>query len=72
MSLTGLTCFKFLKWNILTEVDVFDILDISDNHLYFLFNRDAVISAAAFHPTRKMAVSSSYGGDFKVILMYCF
>ena len=28
--------------------------------------RDADVSAIAFHPTRRMAVSSSYGGDFKV------
>ncbi|GAB2222155.1 hypothetical protein Drorol1_Dr00013357 [Drosera rotundifolia] len=29
-------------------------------------HRDAAISALAFHPTRKMLVSSSYGGDFKI------
>lgn len=32
----------------------------------YLSCRDAGISAVAFHPTRHMAVSSSYGGDFKV------
>lgn len=31
------------------------------------WNRDADISAVAFHPIRCMAVSSSFGGDFKVI-----
>lgn len=34
----------------------------------FLY-RDAGISAVAFHPNRRAAVSSSYGGDFKVILV---
>ncbi|KAF3452775.1 hypothetical protein FNV43_RR03208 [Rhamnella rubrinervis] len=29
-------------------------------------HRDAGVSAVAFHPTRNMAVSSSYGGDFKI------
>ncbi|KAK1433946.1 hypothetical protein QVD17_10864 [Tagetes erecta] len=29
-------------------------------------HRDAGVSAVAFHPTRGMAVSASYGGDFKV------
>ncbi|RVW33080.1 Retrovirus-related Pol polyprotein from transposon RE1 [Vitis vinifera] len=33
--------------------------------LKFLDIWDAGISAIAFHPTRHMAVSSSYGGDFK-------
>ena len=32
----------------------------------YLLYREAGISAVAFHPTRHMAVSSSYGGDFKV------
>lgn len=40
-----------------------------------LLYRDAGISSLAFHPTRRMVVSSSYGGDFKVILIdlyiYC-
>lgn len=31
--------------------------------------RDAGISCVAFHPTRHVAVTSSYGGDFKVILV---
>jgi len=35
---------------------------------YLLIDRDANISAVAFNPTRRMAVSSSYGGDFKVII----
>lgn len=34
-----------------------------------LLYRDAGISAVAFHPNRRAAVSSSYGGDFKVILV---
>lgn len=29
-------------------------------------HRDAGVSGIAFHPTRRMAVSSSYGGDFKI------
>ncbi|GMN52043.1 hypothetical protein TIFTF001_021191 [Ficus carica] len=29
-------------------------------------HRDAGISAVAFHPSRRMAVSSSYGGDFRL------
>lgn len=33
-----------------------------------LLFRDAGISDIAFHPARCMAVSSSYGGDFKVLL----
>lgn len=32
------------------------------------FDRDAGISALTFHPNRRMAVSTSYGGDFKVPL----
>ena len=35
----------------------------------YLSCRDAGISAVAFHPARRMAVSSSYGGDFKVTLV---
>lgn len=33
----------------------------------FLLCRESDISAIAFHPSSRMAVSSSYGGDFKVI-----
>lgn len=44
-----------------------DILESGFDTL-LLINRDAHISAIAFHPTRRMAVSSSYGGDFKVVL----
>lgn len=33
----------------------------------FLLCRESYISAIAFHPSSRMAVSSSYGGDFKVI-----
>ena len=36
--------------------------------MFLLVDRDAHISAVAFHPTCRMAVSSSYGGDFKVFL----
>jgi hypothetical protein len=42
-----------------------DILE-SGFDTFLLINRDAHISGIAFHPTRHMAVSSSYGGDFKV------
>lgn len=34
--------------------------------VFFLSYRDAGISAVAFHPSRQMAVSASYRGDFKV------
>lgn len=30
------------------------------------FYREAGVSGMAFHPTRQMSVSSSYGADFKV------
>lgn len=30
--------------------------------------RDAAISAIVFHPRKRMVVSSSYGGDFKVFV----
>lgn len=42
-----------------------DILE-SGFDTFLLINRDAHISAITFHPTRRMAVSTSYGGDFKV------
>lgn len=44
-----------------------DILE-SGVDTFLLIDRDAHISAVAFHPTRRMAVSSSNGGDFKVFL----
>lgn len=37
------------------------------NVIILVLCRDAGISAVAFHPNRRAAVSSSYGGDFKVI-----
>ncbi|ESW26740.1 hypothetical protein PHAVU_003G144100 [Phaseolus vulgaris] len=54
----GLVCLKF--W----ELD--DNQRFSVSTLIYEPHRDANISAVAFHPTRRMAVSSSYGGDFKV------
>jgi len=44
-----------------------DILE-SGFDTFLLINRDAHISAITFHPTRHMAVTSSFGGDFKVFL----
>ncbi|KAL6999017.1 hypothetical protein U1Q18_000183 [Sarracenia purpurea var. burkii] len=35
------------------------------NTLLCTLSRESGVSAIAFHPTRHMAVSSSYGGDFK-------
>ncbi|XAR63690.1 hypothetical protein NMG60_11023719 [Bertholletia excelsa] len=40
--------------------------DFSLSTIIYEPHRDAGISAIAFHPTRCMAVSSSYGGDFKI------
>ncbi|BAT76749.1 hypothetical protein LR48_Vigan627s003400 [Vigna angularis] len=54
----GLVCLKF--W------DLDDNQRFSVSTLIYEPHRDAHISAVAFHPTRHMAVSSSYGGDFKV------
>ncbi|KAL6998978.1 hypothetical protein U1Q18_000144 [Sarracenia purpurea var. burkii] len=36
------------------------------NTLLCTLSRESGVSAIAFHPTRHMAVSSSYGGDFKI------
>ncbi|KAF7838030.1 WD repeat-containing protein 75 [Senna tora] len=55
----GLVCLKF--W----ELDS-DDKRFSMSTLIYEPHRDAHISAIAFHPTRHMAVSSSYGGDFKI------
>nr|XP_043629244.1 WD repeat-containing protein 75 [Erigeron canadensis] len=40
--------------------------DFSLSTVIYEPHRDAGVSAIAFHPTRGMAVSASYGGDFKV------
>ncbi|XP_019442367.1 PREDICTED: WD repeat-containing protein 75-like [Lupinus angustifolius] len=55
----GLVCLKF--WDLDTESRRFSV-----STLIYEPHRDAHISAVAFHPTRHMAVSSSYGGDFKI------
>ncbi|KAL9339352.1 hypothetical protein Peur_068367 [Populus x canadensis] len=56
--LGGLVCLKFWAFGSQKEFSLTTI--VYEPH------RDAGISAIAFHPTRAMAVSSSYGGDFKV------
>ncbi|RVW86132.1 WD repeat-containing protein 75 [Vitis vinifera] len=58
--LGGLVCLKF--WTSGSQSKGFILSTI-----IYEPHRDAGISAIAFHPTRHMAVSSSYGGDFKVI-----
>ncbi|KAF3950512.1 hypothetical protein CMV_023745 [Castanea mollissima] len=55
----GLVCLKF--WALGSENKKFTLSTV-----IYEPHRDAGISAVAFHPTRHMAVSSSYGGDFKV------
>ncbi|XP_015899229.3 uncharacterized protein LOC107432272 [Ziziphus jujuba] len=55
----ALVCLKF--WASLSQNKNFCLSTI-----IYEPHRDAGISAVAFHPTRKMAVSSSYGGDFKI------
>ncbi|KAJ8750843.1 hypothetical protein K2173_016024 [Erythroxylum novogranatense] len=57
--LGGLVCLKF--W-----VSGSQNKEFSLSTIVYEPHRDANISAIAFHPTRRMAVSSSYGGDFKV------
>ncbi|KAL2960870.1 hypothetical protein AAZX31_17G060300 [Glycine max] len=54
----GFICLKF--W------DLDDNKRFSLSTLIYEPHRDAHISAVAFHPTRPMAVSTSYGGDFKI------
>ncbi|KAK7265247.1 hypothetical protein RJT34_32864 [Clitoria ternatea] len=54
----GLVSLKF--W------DLDDNQRFSVSTLIYEPHRDAHISAVAFHPTRHIAVSSSYGGDFKL------
>ncbi|CAL0325563.1 unnamed protein product [Lupinus luteus] len=55
----GLVCLKL--WDLDTDSKRFSV-----STLIYEPHRDAHISAVAFHPTRHMAVSSSYGGDFKI------
>ncbi|GKV00444.1 hypothetical protein SLEP1_g13130 [Rubroshorea leprosula] len=55
----GLICLKF--WTSGFQNKEFSLLTI-----VYEPHRDAAISAIAFHPSGHMAVSSSYGGDFKV------
>ncbi|KAF8391223.1 hypothetical protein HHK36_023525 [Tetracentron sinense] len=55
----GLVCLKF--WASGPQSGGFTLSTI-----IYEPHRDAGISALAFHPTRHMAVSSSYGGDFKI------
>lgn len=57
--LGGLVCLKF--WTSGSQSKGFILSTI-----IYEPHRDAGISAIAFHPTRHMAVSSSYGGDFKI------
>lgn len=55
----GLVCLKF--WASESQNKNFKLSTI-----VYEPHRDAGISALAFHPTRQMVVSSSYGGDFKI------
>lgn len=55
----GLVCLKF--WACETQKK-----DYKLSTIVYEPHRDAAISAIAFHPSRKMVVSSSYGGDFKI------
>ncbi|XP_028788837.1 WD repeat-containing protein 75-like [Neltuma alba] len=55
----GLICLKF--WELDSDDKIFTV-----STLIYEPHRDAQLSAIAFHPTRHMAVSSSYGGDFKI------
>ncbi|KAI5414997.1 uncharacterized protein LOC127135035 [Lathyrus oleraceus] len=55
----GLICLKF--WDLYSDTKRFSM-----STLIYEPHRDAHISAIVFHPTRHMAVSTSYGGDFKI------
>ncbi|CAJ2649782.1 unnamed protein product [Trifolium pratense] len=55
----GLICLKL--WDLDSDTKRFSM-----STLIYEPHRDAHISAIAFHPTRHMAVTSSYGGDFKI------
>ncbi|KAI5348699.1 hypothetical protein L3X38_001586 [Prunus dulcis] len=57
--LGGLVCLKF--WASGSQNKNFTMSTI-----VYEPHRDAGISSLAFHPTRRMVVSSSYGGDFKI------
>lgn len=62
-------CLFCMKLSVFTKMyPLVYILHGRAEHCALLY-RDAGISAVAFHPTHKVAVSSSYGGDFKVILV---
>lgn len=55
----GLVCLKF--WALGSENKKFSLSTV-----IYEPHRDAGISSVAFHPTRHVAVTSSYGGDFKI------
>ncbi|XP_016201344.1 WD repeat-containing protein 75 isoform X2 [Arachis ipaensis] len=55
----GLVSLKF--WDLDSDTKRFSVSTV-----IYEPHRDAHISAIAFHPTHRMAVSSSYGGDFKI------
>ncbi|XP_010276147.1 PREDICTED: WD repeat-containing protein 75 [Nelumbo nucifera] len=55
----GLVCLKF--WASGSQGGEFTLSTV-----IYEPHSDAAISAIAFHPTQRMAVSSSYGGDFKI------
>ncbi|MED6111039.1 hypothetical protein PIB30_048679 [Stylosanthes scabra] len=55
----GVVCLKF--WELDSDTKRFSVSTV-----IYEPHRDVDISAVAFHPTRRMAVSTSYGGDFKI------
>lgn len=55
----GLVCLKF--WACMARKKDFELSTI-----VYEPHRDSAISAIAFHPARRMSVSSSYGADFKI------
>ncbi|XP_047328374.1 WD repeat-containing protein 75-like isoform X2 [Impatiens glandulifera] len=55
----GLVCLKFWECQPLNK-------DFSLSTIIYEPHRDGNLSAIAFHPTRRITVSCSYGGDFKV------
>ncbi|XP_047316571.1 WD repeat-containing protein 75-like [Impatiens glandulifera] len=55
----GLVCLKFWECQPLNK-------DFCLSTIIYEPHRDASLSAIAFHPTRRITVSCSYGGDFKV------
>ncbi|PON79543.1 WD repeat containing protein [Trema orientale] len=54
-----LVCLKFWASDSLNK-------NFSLSTIIYEPHRDAGVSAVAFHPCRQMAVSASYGGDFKI------